>query len=220
VSDAAPPPPSSFGVPPPGSSPDGAAALSYGWDKFTDNIGPLLAIVLVPAVLQLALGFVGSVAWRESIALYALVQVVTFVVSTVAALGILRASLMVVSGERVAFARAFTYDRWGEWFVFSIAFGLAFGIGVVAFVIPGLVVLALFGLAPYYFVDQRMSVGDAFRASYEAARSKHLALPVLLCIVAGALGIVACGVGIFVTEPVAYIAVASLYRYAQNQRVA
>jgi hypothetical protein len=216
----APPPPSSFGVPPPGSTPDGAAALSYGWDRFTDNIGPLLAVVLLPAALQLALGYASALAWRVSIGLYVLVQVFSFVVSTVAALGILRASLMVTEGQRVEFGKAFEYDRWGEWFVFSLVFGLAVSVALVAFVIPGLVVIALFGLAPYYFVERRLSVGDAFRASREATRTKSLGLPVLLCVIVGALGFVACGVGVFVTEPVAYIAVASLYRYAQNQPVA
>lgn len=218
MSDA--PPPSSFGVPRPGSTPDGAAALSYGWDKFTDNIGPLLSIILVPAALQLVLGFVGTLAWRQSIGLYVLVQVLSFIVSTVAALGILQASLMVTAGQSVEFGKAFQYDRWAEWFVFSLVFGFVVGLGLAALVIPGLIFVALFGLAPYYFVDRRMGTGDAFRAGYEAARSKSLALPVLLCIIVGVLGLVACGVGIFVTEPVAYIAVASLYRYAQSQPIA
>jgi hypothetical protein len=43
---------------------------------------------------------------------------------------------------------------------------------------------------------------------------------VLLCIIVGLLGAIVCGVGIFVTEPIAYVAVASLYRYAQGHPVA
>ncbi len=220
MAELPPPPPSSFGVPPPGSTPDASIALSYGWDRFTDGIGALLAIVLVPAVLELLLGYLSTLALRESIALYAVVQVLIFVVSTLAALGIVQASLAVTVGDRAGFRKAFAYDRWGAWFGFSITFGFVVGVGLLLFVIPGLFVLALFGLAPYYFVDRRMSLGEAFRASYGATRAKALAIPVLLCIIVGALGFVACGIGIFVTEPIAYIAVASLYRYAENQRVA
>ena len=35
------------------------------------------------------------------------------------------------------------------------------GIGLVLCIIPGLFVLAFFGLAPYYFIDRGMSLGEA-----------------------------------------------------------
>ena len=48
----------------------------------------------------------------------------------------------------------------------------------------------------------------------------HRTAPVLLSILVGFIGVLACGVGIFVTEPIGYLAVASLYRFAENQRLA
>ena len=66
-----------------------------------------------------------------------------------------------------------------------------------------------------------MSLGDAFTASREAATSRGLALPV------AALdhrrrrsASIACGIGVLVTAPAAYIAVAFLYRDATGQPVA
>jgi uncharacterized membrane protein len=81
-------------------------------------------------------------------------------------------------------------------------------------------VLAFFGLAPFYVVDGHMRLGDALTASRKAATSKGLAMPVLLSIVVGALGVIACFVGILITYPVAFIAVAYLYRHAVGQPVA
>ena len=57
-------------------------------------------------------------------------------------------------------------------------------------------------------------------ASQKAVSSKGLFFPILLSIVVGALGFIACFIGAFVTLPVAYIAVAYLYRYAAGQPVA
>lgn len=213
-----PPPPPSFGTPPPSSGPDVGAALSYGWKKFQANVGPLIAIVAVPVVINIVISIIGIA--TRSIAIQLLLNVVSFVVSTVAALGITRAALMVTAGETPDFGRAFQYDRWGEWFVFSIVFGLMVGIGLLLCLIPGLFVIAFFGLAPFFFVDQRMSLGDALTASRTAVSSKGLAFPILLSVIVGALGVIACFVGIFITYPVAYIAVAFLYRYAVGQPVA
>ena len=59
-------------------------------------------------------------------------------------------------------------------------------------------------------------MGDAFSASREAA-SRGYAVPVILAVIVGALGLIACGVGALLTMPAAYIAVAFLYRGATNQ---
>ena len=53
-------------------------------------------------------------------------------------------------------------------------------------------------------------------ASREAA-SRGYAMPVILSIIVGALGVIACGIGALITAPAAYIAVAFLYRGATNQ---
>jgi hypothetical protein len=46
------------------------------------------------------------------------------------------------------------------------------------------------------------------------------AFAVLLAIVVGVLGLLACGLGVLVTAPAAYIAVAFLYHNASGQTVA
>jgi uncharacterized membrane protein len=214
-----PPPPSQFGSPPPASSPDVGAALSYGWRKFQANAGPLIIAVLIPVVAQLVLSAIGRLI-GGGIFVSLLFTALSLVVSAVAGIGIFRVALQITAGEPADIGKAYTYDRWGEWILFSIVFGLAVGFGLVLCIIPGLLVLAFFGLAPYFFLDGRMSLGDAFSSARNAASSKGLALPVLLAVIVGVLGVIACVVGLLVTEPVAYVAVAFLYRYAVGQPVA
>jgi uncharacterized membrane protein len=202
------------------ATPHAGAALSYGWSRFKESWQPLVAIVALPAIVEIVFSIVSPFALRASIVVWALIQVASVVVSAVASLGIYRSALMITAGEPVDFGRAFQYDRWGEWIVFSFVFGVMVVVGLIACVIPGLLVLAFFGLAPYYFIDQRMSLGDALSASRAATRDKDLGFPVLLSIVVGVLGAIACLVGLVVTLPVSYIALAFLYRSAQGQPVA
>jgi uncharacterized membrane protein len=220
VTDLPPPPPPPSWNPPPGGdrSPDTGTALSYGWQKFQQNVGPLLIAVLIPVAVQIVLSFIGRGVNSFFVAI--IFQIIGIALSAVAGIAIYRVALQITAGEPADIGKAFDYDRWGEWILFSIVFGLMVGIGLLLCIVPGLLVLAFFGLAPFFFLDKRMSLGEALTASRMAVQTKGLALPVLLCIVVGFLGVILCFVGVLITEPIAYVAVAFLYRYAAGQSVA
>jgi uncharacterized membrane protein len=210
-----PPPPPPYGSPPPGGpSPDVGTALSYGFNKYFANLGPVLLIILVAFGAQVIVSLFRLV--FDSLFLQLFFLIVGVVVSAVVNIGIYNAALMITAGRTPTVGEAFTSDRWGEWIVFSIVYGLMVGIGLAFCIIPGLFVLAFFGMAPYYFIDRGMSMGDAFTASREAA-SRGFAVPVILSIIVGGLGLILCGIGALITMPAAYIAVAFLYRGANNQ---
>jgi uncharacterized membrane protein len=214
------PPPPPYGSPQPGpGGPDVGAAISYGWAKFQQNVGPLLIAVLVPIVAQIVLSLIGQ-SLGGSRVVWLLFQILAIAVNAVAGIGIYRLALMITAGEPADIGKAFQYDRMGEWIVFSFVFGVVLAVGLLLCIVPGLLFLAFFGLAPFFFLDQGLSLGDALRASREAVRGKGLAFPILLSILVGLLGIIACFVGLFVTIPIAYVAVAYLYRYAAGQPVA
>ncbi len=215
------PPPSQ---PPYGSTPSGGgspqvgAALSYGFNKYFANIGPILLIILVAFAAQ----FIVNIIEISVSSLFGrlIFTVIGVVVGAVVSIGIYQAALAITRGETPSIGSAFTSDRWGEWIAFSLVYGLMVGIGLAACIIPGLVVLAFFGMAPYFFIDQRMSLGDALEREPSAASSRGFAMPVVLSIIVGAAGLIACGIGVLVTAPAAYIAVAFLYRNAAGQPVA
>jgi uncharacterized membrane protein len=209
-----PPPPPSYGGPP--SGPQVGPALSYGFNKYFANVGPFLAVIFIPVLAQLLLSFIGQFVIRGVFG-YAFAQILGVLISMVLYYGVYNMALMLTAGETPDIGRAFQNDRWGEWFVFSIVYGLMVGVGLALCVIPGLFVLAFFGLSPYFFIDRRMSLGDALTASREAASSGAYALPVLLCVIVGVAGAILCGIGLLITAPAAYIAVAFLYRGATNQ---
>ena len=215
MNDVPPPPPPPYGsVPPGGGSPDVGSALSYGFNKYFANLGPVLLIILVAFAAQVVVSLLRLAV--DSFFLQIVFLIVGVVVSAVVNIGIYNAALMITAGVTPTVGTAFSFDRWGEWIAFSIVYGLMVGIGLALCIIPGLFVLAFFGMAPYFFIDRGMSMADAFTASREAA-GRGYAVPVLLSVIVGALGLIACGVGALVTMPAAYIAVAFLYRGATNQ---
>jgi uncharacterized membrane protein len=206
--------------PPSASGPDIGAALSYGWRKFQANLGPVLAVVLVPVLVQLGLSVFANTT-VDSLAGMFVVQVLSFVVGAAAALGIYQTALMITAGETPDLGKAFSSDRWGEWILFSIVFGLIIGAGALLCGVGALIAVGLWGMSGFYLLDQRMGIGQALRASFTATRANmNLAVAVAVCVLVGIAGVVLCGIGYFVTAPIAYIAVAYLYRLTNGQPVA
>ena len=128
MTDIPPPPP----FPPPSGppagpgGPDAGAALSYGWKKFQENVGPLLGVVLIPIAVQIVFSLLGQSI--HGIFAAFLFQLIAIVAGAIAGLGIYRVALMITAGEPVSVGKAFQYDRMGEWVVFSVVFGLGVGI--------------------------------------------------------------------------------------------
>jgi hypothetical protein len=228
VTDIPPPP----GSPPPGSpppggpppagpaGPDAGQALSYGWAKFQQNVGPFIAVVLIPIAVQFVLWFIGFSLVRGVFGIVVF-GVIGVVLSLSLQIGIYNAALMVTRGEPVDIGKAFSTDRWGEWIGFAFVFGLLVGVGYIFCGIGALIVLAFFGLAPFYFLDQRKGLGEALSASLDKTRSTSgLPLAIGLTALVGWAGTLLCGVGALVTMPLAYTGVAFLYRKVNGEPVA
>lgn len=212
--------PPSAGPPPGAPSPGAGRALSYGWARFQENAGVIVGVILLPVVAQLVLVLIGR-AVVQGFAGILVVQALGYLVALVAAIGIFNVGLMVTAGETPDLGRAFSSDRWPEWIGFSFVFALLVGIGALFFGIGALVVIAFFGLAPFFFIDRQMSLGDALNASLETTRATPgLPLALALTALVGWLGVLACLVGVLVTMPVAYVGAAFLYRHATKQPVA
>src|SRR4029077_19391595 len=100
-------PPSSppYGTgPPAGGSPDVGTALSYGWNKFTENVGPFIGIILAPIAVLIVLELFGLFVVRGAIG-FLFFFALALLIGSVAYIGIFNASLMATSGQRVEFAK-------------------------------------------------------------------------------------------------------------------
>jgi hypothetical protein len=195
-------------------------AFSYGWRKYTANFGPVLLVVLIPIAVTIALqliaqNLISTTGGRVAFA------IVIDVVQLMLSIGIYNAALMVTRGETPDIGRAFHTDNWGGWILFAFVWGLMILVGAVFCIIGAFVVIAIWGLAPFYFLDRHVSLGEALRLSSEATGSNPgLRVALALTALFGILGVFACFIGIFATMPAAYIGAAYLYRGANREPVA
>ncbi|WP_336725247.1 hypothetical protein [Cellulosimicrobium cellulans] len=229
-----PPPAAPYGQPGyPGQTVQVQDAFSYGWNKFTQNVGVILGGVLtyVAVLAGLSVAFwailvgtaqttvdpvtgevstAGGFAFGFGTFLFVAVLVVLgFLVQA----AVVNVSLLVTRGKKLEYADFFRYPNLGTVILAALLIGLA--TGVLAITIVGPIVFVFFAqFTLFYVIDKNLGVFDAFKASFTVV-SRNLGTVVLLFLgvyLAQLVGTLLCYVGLLVALPVAQIATAYVYR--------
>ena len=235
--EGAPPPP----PPPPPSAPGGSAegfdatvAISYGWNKFKDNVGPILLGVLIVVVVSIVVNVVagiisgaGGSPFGGDAMDFSIVAVLANIVST--AVGVVlsavfaRAALDLVDGRPFDFMGAFGRLNLVNVLIASLLVSVIVTIGFILLVIPGFVALFLTWFTTLFVVDDDAespvkAISDSVKlVSSNVGPALLLALLSVLILLAG---IIALLVGFFVAYPIVAIASAYAYRKFRGQPVA
>lgn len=216
---------------------DVGSAISYGWKKFTENVGGFIVLMLVVFIAMMVMGAVNFFLTSPRNTFSALVWnlLVTLVVYTVIFMvqaGIWRAGLGVTRGV------APSINQLGE--TTNLA-QYAFTV-IIVYVVPNLV-SALFGwispflsllllipiiawsiltaFSPLLALDKGLSPVDAITRSFEMVK-ENAGSVILILIVAGLVylaGLCLCGLGVFVSAPVSLVAITYAYRALSNEPV-
>lgn len=195
-------------------------AISFGWNGFVANIGPLLlaalAVFAVQAVFSLLLRSVDG-AFADL-----LVQIASWVISLIIAMGWIRIGLNIVDGRRADVADLFQFDdRFWSYAGASIVFGICVAIGLVFFIIPGVIIALIWFFYGYNIVDKGDSMGEAFARSNQLTKGRKLELFAfgLVLILLNILGLLLLIVGVLITAAISLIAVAYVYRRLSGEPV-
>lgn len=196
------------------------AAFSYGWQKFSQNAGPLIVVTLLVWAAGVVINVVGRA--FDSVLGQLIISVLAFVTTQVMTRGLVRAALTIVNGGRPDPGTAFSFDNIGPYLVGSILFGLAVGVGLILCVIPGLIIGALLGFWAFACVEQDLDGVSALRRSLELTRANfgQVILFGLAYIGVNLIGALLCGIGLLVTIPLSYVAAAHFYRQLSGTPVA
>ena len=221
MSQTPPPPP-----PPPAAPAGGAAfnvgdAISYGWTAYWKNAGPMVLITLVIFVVQLLISIVGS--GTNGAAARVVLQLLSFVVGIVLAMGLIRASLAVCEGRKPEVSMLLQTDGFFNYLVAAILFGIAVFFGLVLCIIPGIIVAVVFHYFGYAIVQQpELGAVDALKRSAEITKGYRWQLfgLALLLLLINLVGLLACGVGLLFTYGISAIAIAYAYKTLSGQAVA
>ncbi len=90
---------------------------------------------------------------------------------------------------------------------------LAIALGGSALILPGVVLALGFILHPFFIIDKRLGAIESLKASWIATRGHkiNLFLLLLFMLVANTLGMLACGIGLFVSYPLSLGCLAAYY---------
>jgi uncharacterized membrane protein len=217
-----PPPPSVPPGPPAGASPVSVGdAVSYGWAAYWKNVGPMIVIALVIAAIQIAFGLLGEAV--DSLALRIIFQLAGWLLGLFLALGWFRVALEVTRGVQPEVGDVFKADGYGPYIVASIVFGIGFFIGLLLFIIPGIIFAVVFGFYGFVAAERGNAVQpmETLRRAAEITEGHRwqlfgLAIVLFLINLVGAL---LCGIGLLFTLGITIIAWAYTYRRLSGESV-
>ncbi|HTQ07795.1 MAG TPA: hypothetical protein VMI54_28265 [Polyangiaceae bacterium] len=243
------PPPGGYG--PPGAIVPGAGAgpawtpleaIGFGWNVVMKHYAaialPIVVGMLIYAIPTDSAYFGGAFAIgmfdnppsvaRDAIplmsgALASGVLVVALLIGSFIFAGMLSLALKAARGQPTSFGDVFAGGPlFVQFFVGSLLFGIAYTLGAVLCIVPGIFVAIAFSLFPFLIIDQGLSGVDALKQSWEMTKGHRLNI-FLFWIVAMfvyLLGSLACGLGaLFISAPVIYVAMAWVYLRIKGEAV-
>lgn len=221
-----PPPP-----PPPGSggdrqwsSPANFAlgdALSYGWNSYWKNLGPMLLIAVVVFAIQLVFSVIGNS--TDSTAIQVLFQLIGTLVSLLITLGWFRVALEITNGVKPEVGDVFKANGYGPFILASILFYIGAVIGFILLIVPGIIFVATFGFYGFVIAQRGDGVGviESLERSHELTRGHRWQLfgMAIVLFLVNVVGLLACGIGLIFTLGITLVAWAYLYRALSGESV-
>lgn len=227
---------------------DFRAAMAWGYAALRARLGILLglaAVVVVIRVIQ-AIGsgplqrYLESVLTQCSDPLSAqcaaavnanasqfiittlLMTAVFTAIAGMASYGVYRASLGMTAGRAPLLADMLPELHFGRFVIYIVIYEILMMLGISLCILPGLVVIFFLQLGPFYVLDRGLSMGEAMRASAQAA-SRNLKPMLLLTVVNVGLmilGGVLFGLLTLVALPFSCLVTAHVYRQVAGESIA
>lgn len=195
-------------------------AISFGWLGFKLNVAILLLVLVV--IFGINAGFAIITASANSGLAGFLISLASWVVSVVVGMGILRIALKITDGTTPEIADLFVFDiNFVAYVVASILVTIAVLLGLVFFIIPGIMIALAWGFYGWPIVDRGALVGESINVSANITRGHrwHLLGFFVVLGLFNLLGVITI-FGWLVTVPISIIATAYVYRRLSGDPVA
>ncbi|MBI3255655.1 MAG: DUF975 family protein [Candidatus Andersenbacteria bacterium] len=194
-------------------------ALAFGWATTKRNFWFLVGLmILLWAVSYVSQMLGGSGEGLGSL----LISLISWLLVAWVKLGAVRISLALVDGKPVSFGMLKVDGKsYITYIAASVLVGVMVAVGLVALIIPGIILALAFGMYSYRIVDANAGIVDSIKQSAAITRGHRwqlfgLALSMVLLNIIGALLFV---IGLLVTIPVTMLAHAYVYRKLSGQLI-
>jgi uncharacterized membrane protein len=218
-------------------------AFSWAWNKFKQNMTPLIVAALIYGILFAiaeVVGIVGGGIGGETtmttsngyttttpaaspvgLAFTIVSYILLYAVSIFAQSAFLSGILEIADGRPVTIGSFFAPRNLGQVILAAIIVGILTGIGSILCFFPGLIVAFLAQFTILFVLDRSQSAIDALKSSFSTVTA-NFGNSLLAYLVAGLaifLGALACGVGLLVGGPVAALIMVYTYRKLSGGQV-
>jgi uncharacterized membrane protein len=200
---------------------DIGGAFSYGWNKFSQNAGPLLVAVLVMWALLLIVQLIGF--GFRSLILRLIVGLVAVLIGAVASFGLANISLKLVNGQPVEISDALPKgDLVMSYAITAIIIQIIVTIGLYLCVIPGIIAAVFLWFGHFVVLDEGVAPGDAISRSTQLVKGQAGSVFgfIILAALINFVGAILCGIGLLVTIPLTTVAAAYVYKGLKGEPVA
>jgi hypothetical protein len=220
-----PPPPGTPPPPPPSSPPSGrpldvGAAFSYGWNAWIQHAGPMVGLAAVVVGVNLVIGLLGSAS--DAVAALVVFNLLSFVVSIVLGMGLIRGALAVTEGRMPSFSMFLETDGFWWYLIATLVYFLGVALGLVLLIVPGIIIAIMWQFYGFAIVERpTTTIGQALGRSVDITRGSRwqlLGMSVLLVLL-NIVGILACGIGVIVTYGISVLTLAYAYKTLSGQPV-
>lgn len=193
---------------------DKIGLIKQAWELVKKNVR-LVALLMGAFVVFNFVQSAVSGMFQDSPLLSLVVSLIFTGLSIFFEIGFIKITLKFVDGAKAQFQELWAYpELFVNMLLSSILYGLIVAAGFILLIIPGIYLALRLQFYSFYVVDKNAGVTDSLKMSWDKTRGKvlDLFLFVLLLIVLNIVGALALLVGLLVTIPVSFIAVALLYR--------
>jgi uncharacterized membrane protein len=196
-------------------------AIRVGWEGTKANLLFLIGVMVLTGIIGALPQLVNDESRSASLSF--VLSLVSLIVNSLIGLGLTKIALDLADRRTPQFS-----DLWApaplflNYLVAEILFGLMLAIGLVLFIVPGIIVAIVFGLYSYVIVDRGAGPIEALSRSAALTKGVRMDLFIfgLLIIGINILGALALLVGLLVTVPISMIAGAYVYRQLDAQTAA
>ena len=190
-------------------------AFGMGWERFKERPWFLVGLFLITSVVSIISGAIVERSGTTGTAQIVLSSI-DFVIQTFIGMGITLVLLRAYDGVETDYGDLFEPVRlfWKYLSMTILVLAVVF-VGLLLFVIPGIIAGIALSFAPYLVIDKGLGPVDAIKRSVSLTEGHrwNLFIFALLLVALNLLGLAALGVGLFVTIPISALAVVHVYRW-------
>jgi len=190
-------------------------AIQFGWETTKNNLGFFISLLVVIILWQTAISVVENFVAKTNFFSKIVLYLIYFSASVLINIGLIKIALRFCDKEKGKISDLFSqYHLFFNYLFAWLIYSLIVFIGILLFIVPGIIWSIQFLFYPYFVVDKGLGPIQALKRSSILTKGIKWDLFVFSLMLLGInlLGALFLLVGLFVTLPVSWVALAFIYR--------